>query len=610
MKASSGVASVRWNRMAVSVLATVIFGTAGVGAGAGVASWAGTAAGASTTGPSAALQRPHVDTGPGGGYWMASADGGIFSYGSATFFGSMAGSPLAHPVVGLATTADGGGYWLVASDGGVFAFGDAIFYGSTGGLTLNKPIVGMAASPDGKGYWLVASDGGIFNFGDALFYGSTGGLTLNKPIVGMAASPDGKGYWLVAADGGIFNFGDAAFYGSTGGLTLNKPIVGMAASPDGKGYWLVAADGGIFNFGDAAFDGSTGGLTLNEPIVGMAASLDGGGYWLVAADGGIFNFGDAGFHGSAGSLMLSQPIVGMAVVRSHATTITNGALTDVSCPTSTFCAAVDASGNAITEVGGQWSAPVMVDSGGPGGLSSVSCPTTSYCLAVSRAQHGFSVFDGSTWSPLTQTPAPAGISSDFASVSCASLTFCAAVSASTGNVSAYFPTYPVTADRWASYGAPNGALGGANGARSISCAEGGGHDNCVVLSGSGTYQTVEDGTIGSLSFVSVDGSASVSCTSASFCMAGGASSGATFVYNGSTFTAVATSFAPNGISCAGTFCAAVDGSNLYTSSGGGTWSRGTPFDASGDAVGISCATSTFCAVVGRSGDAYLLDPSA
>ena len=60
------------------------------------------------------------------------------------------------------------------ADGGIFAFGDAGFYGSTGAHRLNQPIVGMAATPDGKGYWLVASDGGIFAFGDAGFYGSPG----------------------------------------------------------------------------------------------------------------------------------------------------------------------------------------------------------------------------------------------------------------------------------------------------------------------------------------------------------------------------------------------------------------------------------------------------
>ena len=149
---------------------------------------------------------------------------------------------LASLALGLASTPSSGaannngsrpasGYWLVGSDGGIFTYGGATFYGSPGGMTLNMPIVGIATTPDGKGYWLVASDGGIFTYGDAVFYGSPAALTLNKPIVGMAATPDGKGYWLVASDGGIFTYGDAAFRGSPGGRALNKPIVGMAATP-------------------------------------------------------------------------------------------------------------------------------------------------------------------------------------------------------------------------------------------------------------------------------------------------------------------------------------------------------------------------------------------
>ena len=248
----------------------------------------------------------------GKGYWLVGADGGIFAFGNAGFFGSTGGLTLNRPIVGIAATPDGQGYWEVASDGGIFNGGDAKFFGSTGALTLNKPIVGIAATPDGQGYWEVASDGGIFAFGDAVFYGSTGALTLNKPIVGIAATPDGKGYWLVAADGGIFAFGDAVFYGSTGSLDLNKPIVGIASTPDGAGYWLVAADGGIFAFGDAVFYGSTGSLDLNKPIVGIAASPDGQGYLLVASDGGIFAFGDAVFNGSTGALALAKPIVGLA----------------------------------------------------------------------------------------------------------------------------------------------------------------------------------------------------------------------------------------------------------------------------------------------------------
>ncbi|MGH9078304.1 MAG: hypothetical protein ACRDY0_12795, partial [Acidimicrobiales bacterium] len=153
------------------------------------------------------------------------------------------------------------GYRLVASDGGLFSFGDSTFYGSTGGIALNQPIVGMASAPQSGGYWLVARDGGIFSFGDASFFGSTGGMHLNAPIVGMAAARDDTGYWLVASDGGVFSFGPGAIYqGSTGAMALNAPIVGMAATPDGGGYWLVAKDGGIFSFGDAEFYGSTGAM--------------------------------------------------------------------------------------------------------------------------------------------------------------------------------------------------------------------------------------------------------------------------------------------------------------------------------------------------------------
>jgi hypothetical protein len=247
---------------------------------------------------------------PPEGYWTDASDGGIFTYGSAVFHGSMGGQHLNAAMVGMAETPGPGGYWEVASDGGIFSFGNAPFYGSTGSIHLNKPIVGMAATPDGGGYWLVASDGGIFNYGDAGFYGSAGSLRLNQPIVGMAATPDGHGYWLVASDGGIFTYGDALFYGSRGGQPLNKPIVGMASDATGLGYWLVASDGGIFNYGDAGFLGSTGAIRLNKPIVGMMSSFDGAGYWLVASDGGIFSYGDTGFEGSAGSLHLNAPMVG------------------------------------------------------------------------------------------------------------------------------------------------------------------------------------------------------------------------------------------------------------------------------------------------------------
>lgn len=78
---------------------------------------------------------------------------------------------LNQPIVGMAAHPKGKGYWLASADGGVFAF-DAPYYESMGGVPLDKPIVGIEATRTGKGYWLVAADGGMFAFGDAAFHGS------------------------------------------------------------------------------------------------------------------------------------------------------------------------------------------------------------------------------------------------------------------------------------------------------------------------------------------------------------------------------------------------------------------------------------------------------
>jgi hypothetical protein len=250
------------------------------------------------------------DVEPESGYYEAASDGGIFAY-DAPFFGSMGGTHLNQPVVGITSTPDEQGYWEVASDGGLFAFGDAGFYGSTGGMALRSPIVGMASTPDGKGYWEVAADGGIFAFGDAQYYGSTGGKPLNSPIVGIASTADGGGYWLVAGDGGIFNFGDAPYEGSMGGIPLVEPVVGITADLETNGYWEVAADGGLFSF-NAPFLGSTGGTPLNAPVVGMASTPDDAGYSESATDGGVFAYGDSVFWGSTGGTPLNAPVVGIA----------------------------------------------------------------------------------------------------------------------------------------------------------------------------------------------------------------------------------------------------------------------------------------------------------
>lgn len=233
------------------------------------------------------------------GYWFVGIDGGIFSFGTAAFYGSMGGQRLNAPVIQVHATKSGNGYWLLGSDGGIFSFGDAAFYGSTGGIPLNAPIVGMAPTPSGNGYWLVGSDGGVFSFGDAAFHGSTGGLRLNAPVIAMAADPSTGGYWLLASDGGVFSFGGAQFHGSTGGLRLNAPVISMSSTRQGGGYWLLASDGGVFSF-DVPFYGSIPGtgLCIGPTARQIRATNTGGGYYLLGTDGGVFSFGDAKFLGS------------------------------------------------------------------------------------------------------------------------------------------------------------------------------------------------------------------------------------------------------------------------------------------------------------------------
>ena len=266
------------------------------------------------------------------GYWMLSANGTVYAFGSAkSNLGSATGQGIAQAI---APTPDGGGYWIALSSGKVLNFGDAP--NLVQNSSVQGPIVAIASTPTGQGYWMASATGQVITAGDAVSYGDASSLTLNKGIVSMVPTSDGLGYWLLGGDGGIFSYGDASFHGSAGQInpalpaggtnsfTPNKPIVAIVATKSGNGYWMVGSDGGIFAFGDASFDGSSGQInpalpaggtnsfTPKEPINAMVATATGHGYWMVASDGGVFAFGDAGFVGSLGGRTISSPIVGFA----------------------------------------------------------------------------------------------------------------------------------------------------------------------------------------------------------------------------------------------------------------------------------------------------------
>ena len=250
-----------------------------------------------------------ASTSSGRGYWLAGSDGGVFTFGNATFDGSMGGKHLNAPIIAVSVGSPSG-YRLIASDGGVFVFGDAHFFGSMGGKHLDAPIVATASTPHGNGYWLVGSDGGVFAFGGARYFGSMGGKHLNAPIVGMASTPDGGGYWLVASDGGVFVFGDAHFFGSMGGKPMDAPVVSIAEDASSAGYWMVGSDGGVFAF-HSAFDGSAASRSA-APVREVTASPVGVGYWMVGETGAVSAFGGAAFEGAIdGTLPVRAPLAGI-----------------------------------------------------------------------------------------------------------------------------------------------------------------------------------------------------------------------------------------------------------------------------------------------------------
>ncbi len=276
---------------------------------------------ASTPTPTPTPTQSPSPTATSHGYWLVGSDGGIFTFGSAPFYGSTGSLSLVRPVVGMTLTADKGGYWLVASDGGIFTFGDAGFFGSLPGMgyapansagngkKLNAPVVGMVPSFDGGGYFLVGSDGGVFAFGDAKFEGSCPGIGgCSGTAVTVMPDASGNGYWLVTATGQVYAFGDATTFGQPG--PQGSPVTSATRTPDGKGYWILFANGTVDAFGDAANHGGP----VNEvgalnPATAIFAVADGQGYWVTTATGSIFTFGDAPYDGGTTGTRLNGSII-------------------------------------------------------------------------------------------------------------------------------------------------------------------------------------------------------------------------------------------------------------------------------------------------------------
>ena len=122
------------------------------------------------------------------------------------------------------------GYYVLGTDGGVFSYGSAVFHGSVPGLGVRANAILMALTPDHAGYWVLGSDGGVFTFGDAVFHGSVPGIGCEDATgVELAATSTGLGYYVLSSDGKVFPFGDAPGFGDPSGLGVRAVDLAVIA---------------------------------------------------------------------------------------------------------------------------------------------------------------------------------------------------------------------------------------------------------------------------------------------------------------------------------------------------------------------------------------------
>jgi hypothetical protein len=305
----------------------------------------------------------------------------------------------------------------------------------------------------------------------------------------------------------------------------------------------------------------------------------------------------------AGLLIAGPATIAAAASTWAAPTPVAGAsgLNSVSCPTSSFCMAVDQQGNAFTSDGTTWTEDDPFGTAGQH-LTSVSCPSASLCVAVEADVFSDALFwtPGSGWQPpdplYSYAPNPASLTS----VSCMSTTVCLAGDKN-GNLYIWNPQNPNWGSTGASF-APTGS--GPDPVVSISCAPA----FCTALSGSGSYIEYSGGAFTNPASISgglLSGATAVSCN-ASMCAAVASQNALAYysIFDGTTWSSAAAISNPDASGLTSVSCPAAgdcwasdsDGDLAYLQ--GGTWSASVPIVSAGNTItSISCASADFCVAV-------------
>ena len=282
----------------------------------------------------------------------------------------------------------------------------------------------------------------------------------------------------------------------------------------------------------------------------------------------------------------------------------------VSCPTTSFCAALGLGDYLQTWSHGQWSAPVFAS--GADALAYLSCPSATFCLAADI--HGLLWrYNGRTWAAIKS---PSAVAEGILGLSCASPTFCAVAVEPTTDKSAHYTSSGLVTFNGSQWTDVKTWTGDTANWQGISCPTA----KFCLLSDQNRHLATFNGKTGrQLKSLATWGD-SVSCASADLCLIDAYINAAVYpvksgvqIFNGRSLTYHNLSsggFVSGGViddvACApgSTFCVATTAAGRSFSYDGGQWSKASiiggkvpsPYD-------VSCASAKLCLAVDGTNDA-------
>lgn len=235
-----------------------------------------------------------------------------------------------------------------------------------------------------------------------------------------------------------------------------------------------------------------------------------------------------------------------------------------------------------------WSAALPIDRASQGFIA-VSCPTETFCAAVDRSGY-VTLFNGSTWSTPHPLGTPASPASD---VSCVSAQWCVALSGTSA--------YVYNGTTWGS-GIDTSTFSGI-GISQISCPA---VNQCVGVIEGGRVRGFNGAGVGTPVQADDQALTAISCPTTTFCAAvdlagravvAGPSGWSTPVTVSTGETTAVDCFSP-------TFCAEVDQlgkASLYNGTG---WSSAMPVTTGTGLASVACPSATLCVAVDTAGNSY------